>query len=73
MKRTAILVANVVAVAIILGSGLAVLPGSVQEAQANPCSVVREAKEFQYQVHPLQTMKARLKQNYSTVTSKASS
>ena len=38
MKKT-ILVAAILAVAAVLAAGLAVLPGSVQEAQANPCSV----------------------------------
>jgi hypothetical protein len=38
MKKAAISVAAVLAVAMILGVGLAVLPVSLQEAQANPCS-----------------------------------
>jgi hypothetical protein len=38
MKNT-ILMATVLAVATVLAAGLTVLPSSVQEAQANPCSV----------------------------------
>jgi hypothetical protein len=38
MNKT-IFIGAMIAVATILGVGLAVLPGSVQEAQANPCSV----------------------------------
>ena len=38
-KNTTILMAAVLAVATVLASGLTVLPGSVQEAQANPCSL----------------------------------
>jgi hypothetical protein len=37
MKNT-ILMATVLAVATVLAAGLTVLPSSVQEAQANPCS-----------------------------------
>jgi hypothetical protein len=38
MKNKTVLIAAVLAVATVLAAGLAVLPGSVQEAQANPCS-----------------------------------
>jgi hypothetical protein len=38
MKKTTVLMVAVLAVATILAAGLTVLPGSVQEAQANPCS-----------------------------------
>ena len=38
IKKTTVLMAAVLAVATVLAVGLAVLPGSVQEAQANPCS-----------------------------------
>ena len=37
-KQTTVLMAAVLAVATVLAAGLAALPGSVQEAQANPCS-----------------------------------
>ena len=37
-KQTTVLMAAVLAVATVLAAGLTVLPGSVQEAQANPCS-----------------------------------
>jgi hypothetical protein len=37
-KQTTVLMATVLAVATVLAAGLTVLPGSVQEAQANPCS-----------------------------------
>jgi hypothetical protein len=39
MKKTTIFMAAILAVAIVLTAGLAVLPGSVQNAQANPCAV----------------------------------
>ena len=38
-KKTTVLMAAVLALATILAAGLTVLPSSVQEAQANPCSV----------------------------------
>ena len=38
MKNKTILVAAVLAVAIVLAAGLTVLPSTVQNAQANPCS-----------------------------------
>jgi hypothetical protein len=38
MKNKTILMAAVLAVATVLAAGLTVLPSSVQEAQANPCS-----------------------------------
>jgi hypothetical protein len=41
MKKT-VLMAAVLAVATILAAGLTVLPSSVQEAQANPCSTEQE-------------------------------
>ena len=37
-KQTTVLMAAVLAVATVLAVGLTVLPASVQEAQANPCS-----------------------------------
>ena len=37
-KKTTVLMAAVLAVATVLAAGLTVLPSSVQEAQANPCS-----------------------------------
>jgi hypothetical protein len=37
-KNKTILMAAVLAVASVLAVGLTVLPGSIQEAQANPCS-----------------------------------
>jgi hypothetical protein len=39
IKKTTVLMAAVLAVATVLAAGLTVLPSSVQEAQANPCSV----------------------------------
>jgi hypothetical protein len=38
MKNKTVLMAAVLAVATVLAAGLTVLPSSVQEAQANPCS-----------------------------------
>jgi hypothetical protein len=38
MKYKIVLMAAVLAVATVLAAGLTVLPSSVQEAQANPCS-----------------------------------
>jgi hypothetical protein len=38
MKKTTVLMAAMLAIATVLTAGLTVLPGSVQEAQANPCS-----------------------------------
>ncbi|MFZ0344589.1 MAG: hypothetical protein WAM27_06450 [Nitrososphaeraceae archaeon] len=38
MKKSTVLMAAVLAVATVLAAGLAVLPSSVQDAQANPCS-----------------------------------
>jgi hypothetical protein len=38
MKNKTVLMAAVLAVATVLAAGLTVLPASVQEAQANPCS-----------------------------------
>jgi hypothetical protein len=40
LKKTTVLMAAVIAVATVLAAGLTVLPSSVQEAQANPCSNV---------------------------------
>jgi hypothetical protein len=37
IKKTTVLMAAVLAVATVLAAGLAVLPSSVQDAQANPC------------------------------------
>jgi hypothetical protein len=45
MKKTTVLMAAMLAVATVLTAGLTVLPGSVQEAQANPCSNNLEADE----------------------------
>ncbi|MGI0002552.1 MAG: hypothetical protein ACRD42_05680 [Nitrososphaeraceae archaeon] len=45
MKKTTVLMAAVLAVATVLAAGLTVLPSSVQEAQANPCSNNLEAEE----------------------------
>ena len=44
-KQTTVLMAAVLAIATVLAAGLTVLPGSVQEAQANPCSNNLEADE----------------------------
>ena len=44
-KQTTVLMAAVLAVATVLAAGLTVLPGSVQEAQANPCSNNLEADD----------------------------
>jgi hypothetical protein len=38
MKKITVLMAAVIAAATVLTAGLAVLPNSVQEAQANPCA-----------------------------------
>jgi hypothetical protein len=38
-KKTTVLMAAVIAVATVLAAGLVVFPGSIKEAQANPCSV----------------------------------
>jgi hypothetical protein len=38
IKKTTVLMAAVLAAATVLAAGLIALPGSVQEAQANPCS-----------------------------------
>ena len=37
-KQTTVLMAAVLAVTTVIAAGLTVLPASVQEAQANPCS-----------------------------------
>jgi hypothetical protein len=42
IKKTTILLAAVLAAATLLAAGLVVFPGSVQEAQANPCSTEAE-------------------------------
>ena len=39
MKKATVLMGAVLAVAIVLAVGLTVLPSSIQEAQANPCSI----------------------------------
>ena len=44
-KQTTVLMAAVLAVATVLAAGLTVLPASVQEAQANPCSNNLEAED----------------------------
>ena len=38
-KQTTVLMAAVIAIATILAAGLVAFPGSIQEAQANPCSI----------------------------------
>jgi hypothetical protein len=38
MKKITVLMAAVIAAATVLTAGLAVLPNSVQDAQANPCA-----------------------------------
>jgi hypothetical protein len=38
MKKTTVLMAAALAVATVLAAGLTVVPSSVQDAQANPCS-----------------------------------
>ena len=38
MKKTTVLMAAFLAAATVIAAGLVLLPGSVQEAQANPCS-----------------------------------
>jgi hypothetical protein len=38
-QTTTVLMAAVLAVATVLAAGLTLLPGSVQEAQANPCAL----------------------------------
>ena len=43
-KKTTVLMAAVLAVATVLAAGLIVLPGSVQEAQANPCSINQDVE-----------------------------
>jgi len=43
MKNKTVLMASVLAIATVLAAGLTVLPGSVQEAQANPCSNNQDA------------------------------
>jgi hypothetical protein len=45
MKNKTILMAAVLAVATVLAAGLTVLPSTVQEAQANPCSNNLDADE----------------------------
>jgi hypothetical protein len=45
MKNKTVLMAAVLAAATVLAAGLAVLPNSVQEAQANPCSNNLDAEE----------------------------
>jgi hypothetical protein len=44
-KNKTVLMAAVLAVATVLAAGLTVLPSSVQEAQANPCSNNSEEEE----------------------------
>ena len=44
-NQTIVLMAAVLAVATVLAAGLTVLPGSVQEAQANPCASEVETEE----------------------------
>ena len=45
MKNTTVLMAAILAVATVLAAGLTVLPSTVQEAQANPCSNNLDADE----------------------------
>jgi hypothetical protein len=42
MKNKTVIMAAVLAVATVLTAGLALLPSSVQEAQANPCATEQE-------------------------------
>ena len=42
IKKTTVLMAAVLAVATVLAAGLVAFPGSIQEAQANPCSTEAE-------------------------------
>ena len=44
-KQTTVLMAAVLAIATVLAAGLTVLPASVQEAQANPCSNNLDAED----------------------------
>jgi len=46
MKNKTILMAAVLAAATLLAAGLVMFPGSVQEAQANPCSTETEEAFF---------------------------
>ena len=46
MKNKTILMAAVLAAATLLAAGLVMFPGSVQEAQANPCSTETEGAIF---------------------------
>jgi hypothetical protein len=46
MKKTTLLMA-VLAAATVIAAGLLVLPGSLQEAQANPCSGIGATVEFE--------------------------
>jgi hypothetical protein len=39
IKKTTVLMAAVLAVATVLAAGLAVLPSSVEDVQANPCTL----------------------------------
>ena len=41
-KKTTVLMGAVLAVATVLAAGLVMFPGSIQEAQANPCSLEEE-------------------------------
>jgi hypothetical protein len=43
MSKITVLIAAVLAATILLSAGLVVFPGSVQEAQANPCSTEAES------------------------------
>ena len=54
-KKTTILMASVLAAATVLAAGLTVLPNSVQDAQANPCSnnVVNEDGDVTASVNSL--------------------
>ena len=42
-RKTTILMAAMLAAATVIAAGLTVLPGSVQEAQANPCSDIGQS------------------------------
>jgi hypothetical protein len=51
-KKTTVLMAAVLAAATVLAAGLAVLPNSVQEAQANPCASEVESDSIDNAFNP---------------------
>ena len=48
MKKTNLLVAAVIAAASVIVAGLTVLPSSIQEAQANPCSDIGQSNSADF-------------------------